>query len=112
MRIGRVGGVGLAVAGILRQVRRQLAARGVDGGLHVARGGIDVAIEIELESDRGRAERAGRGHLVDAGDASELALERRGNGGGHGSGLAPGRPAPTPITGKSTSGSDATGSSE
>ena len=81
-----IGRVGFAVARVLRHIRRQLAAGGVDGSLHVAGCGIDVAIEIELEGDVGRAERTGRRHLVDAGDAAELTLERRGNGGGHGFG--------------------------
>src|SRR6185312_2613451 len=67
----RVGGVDLAVARAERQVGRQVAAGGVDGGLHVARGGLDVAIEIELQRDRCGAQRRRRGHLVDAGDAAE-----------------------------------------
>ena len=50
----RVGRVDLAVVGARRQVRRQLAAGGVDRGLHVARGRVDVAVEIELQRDAGR----------------------------------------------------------
>ena len=80
----RIRRIDLAIPGIAGKVRRQLAARGVDGGLYVAGGGIDVAVEIELQNDAGRAELADRGHLVDAGDASELALERSRDGGGHG----------------------------
>ena len=88
----RFGRIGLAVAGILRQVRRQLAARGVDRGLHVAGGGIDVAIEVELQGDGGRAQRAGRSHLVHAGDAAKLPLQRRGHGRGHGLRAGAGQP--------------------
>ena len=46
----------------------------------------------------------------DAGDAAELALQRRGDRGGHVSGLAPGRLALTEMVGKSTCGSGETGS--
>ena len=51
----RVGRIDLAVGRIARQVGRQLAAGRVDGGLHVARGGVDVAVQIELQRDRRRA---------------------------------------------------------
>ena len=51
----RVGRVDLAVVGEARQVGRQLGERSVDGRLDVARGAGDVAIEIELQRDRGRA---------------------------------------------------------
>ena len=47
---GRIGRIHLAVGGIVGQVGGQIAAGGVDGGLHVARGGIDVAVEIELQA--------------------------------------------------------------
>src|SRR4029077_344490 len=46
-----------------------------NGRLDVARGGIDVAIKIELKSDAGGAESTGRGHLSDAGNAPELTFE-------------------------------------
>ena len=42
-----------------------------------------LRFEIELHGDVGRAENAGGGHLGDAGDAAELALERRRDGRGH-----------------------------
>ena len=80
----RIRGVRFAIARVAGQIGGQLAARCVDGGLNVAGGGVDVAIEIELESDGGAAELAGRSHLRDAGDAAELALERSGDSGGHG----------------------------
>ena len=48
--IGRIGGIDFAVGRDAGQVGRQLAARGVDGGLHVARGGVDIAIQIELQT--------------------------------------------------------------
>ncbi len=72
----RVRGVDLAVAGIRGKVRGQLPPRGVDRGLHVARRGVDVSAEVELEHDLRLAERARRGHLGDPGDPAELALER------------------------------------
>ena len=69
----------------------QLGTGGVDGGLHVAGGAVDVAIEVELHVDAGRAQGGARGHLGDAGDAAELALERGGDGGGHGLGVGAGK---------------------
>ncbi len=67
-----------------------MRASGIDGGLHIARGAVDVAIEIELEDDAGGPGAGGRGHLIDAGYAGELALEGRGHGGGHGLGVGTG----------------------
>ena len=60
----RIGGIHFPVAGLAGQIGGKLAARGVDGGLHVARGGVDIAIQIELQRDVGGAELAGRGHLA------------------------------------------------
>ena len=80
---GRVGGIYFSIGGLAGQVGGQLAARGVDGGLNIASGGVDVAAQIKLESDAGAAEAAGGSHLGDAGDAAELALERSGHRGGH-----------------------------
>src|SRR5207237_1376046 len=40
----RVGRVDLAVAGIIRKIRRQLPAGGIDGGLHIARRRINVPV--------------------------------------------------------------------
>src|SRR6266568_1513570 len=79
----RVGRIDLAVGGIAPQAGRQLAARGVDRSLHVARSAVDVAVEIELQRDARVAERRGRGDLGDAGDAAERALERHRNGRRH-----------------------------
>src|SRR5262249_39492278 len=50
---GRVGRIDLPVARVRGQVRGQLAAGGVDRGLDVARGGVDVPRQVELEDDRG-----------------------------------------------------------
>ncbi len=81
-----IGRIDLAIAGIAGESRRQRAAGRVDRRLHVARRAVDVAVEIELQHDARRPERAGRGHLGDAGDAPERALERHGDGRGHGFG--------------------------
>ncbi len=80
----RVGRVGLKETWVLRQVGGQLRTRRVDGSLHVTRGAIDVAVEVELQGDIAATERARRGHLRDAGDASELALQGCCNGRGGG----------------------------
>ena len=46
-------------------------------------GHIDIEIEVELKGDNRAPVRAGGRHLLQAGDLSEGALERRGNGGSH-----------------------------
>ena len=79
-----VGRVDLAVGRWRRHVAGQQAARRVDRGLHVGRGAVDVAVERELQGDRGVAEPAPRRHRHQAGDGGELVLERRGDGCGHG----------------------------
>jgi hypothetical protein len=40
-----LGGIDLAVARIAGQIGGQISARGVDGRFHVARRGVDVAIQ-------------------------------------------------------------------
>ena len=72
-----VGGVDLPQVGIAREVRGEAAAGGVDRRLNVARGGVDVSIEVELERDRRLPEGALRRHLRDAGDEPELTLQGR-----------------------------------
>ena len=79
----RVARIDLAVVRPRRQVRRQIAAGGVDRGLDVARRALDVAVEPELDRDARRAERAHRGQLADAGDPADPALERHRDGGRH-----------------------------
>ena len=81
---GRVRRVYFAVGRILRQVGRQGASGGVNGSLHIASGGIDVAIEVELQDDVGRSQLAGRGHLGNARNPPELPFQRSGDGGAHG----------------------------
>ena len=78
-----VGRIDLAEARRRRQLRRQLAQRRGDVRLHVERGAVDVAVEVELHDDVGRAEHRRRGHHVDAGDRREGALERAGDRGRH-----------------------------
>src|SRR6266849_4812902 len=79
-----VSRISFSIRRLARKISGKLAASGVDGCLNVARGGVDVAIEIELESNTRGAEPARGSHLSDAGNAAELALERGGDGGGHG----------------------------
>ena len=71
--------IGFAEPRQRRQVARQIRQRGVDRGLHVARGAVDVAADRELQLDAGGAERTGRGDLVDAGDLAEPPLQWRRN---------------------------------
>src|SRR5579859_6256665 len=80
----RVGGIYLAIAGLAGKVGGELTARGVNGGLHVASRGVDVAIEIELKDDARGAVGARRRHLRDAGNVAEITFEGSGDIGGHG----------------------------
>ena len=82
----RVGGVHFAISGIGAQAGRQVGARRDDRGLDVARGAVDVAIEVELQRDTGLADAALRGHLGDIGDLAEMTLQRLGDAGGDGLG--------------------------
>src|SRR5258706_7932206 len=79
----RVGRIDFSICGLAGKIGGKLAASGVDGGLNVARGRVDVAIEIELKSNARGAEAARGSHLRDAGNTAELALEGSGDGGGH-----------------------------
>ena len=110
MRIWRIGGVDLAIGRRTWQILRQLPGGGVDRSLDVVGGGVDVAVEVELDGDRGRAERARRRHLRDAGYLRDLPFERLGDRGRHRVGEAPGSEAETVMVGKSTCGRGATGS--
>ncbi len=79
----RIGGIDLTIGRRAGQVGGQTAAGGVDGRLHVARGGIDVAIEVELQRNGRRTQVTGRRHLRHAGNPAELPLQRRGDGRSH-----------------------------
>ena len=76
----RVGRIDLAIRRIGGKVGRQERSRGIDTCLHVACGAIDVAAEVELQRDGGGAERTRGGHLGEARDVAELALQRSGDG--------------------------------
>ncbi len=80
---GRIGRIHLAIAGIGRQVGGQVSSSRVDAGFDVARGGVDIAAQVELQGHVGAAQRARRGHFGDAGDVAELALQGSGHGRGH-----------------------------
>ena len=96
--MGASAGIDLAIRRIGGKVGRQVRSGGIDAGLHVARGDIDIAAEVELQRDGGGAERTRRGHLGEACDVAELALQGSGDGrchdlragagqaGGHGNG--------------------------
>src|SRR5207302_1215302 len=80
----RISRISFSICGLAGKIGGKLAASRVDGGLNVAGGGVDIAIQIKLKSDARVAEAARGSHLRDAGDAAELALERSGDGRGHG----------------------------
>lgn len=73
---GRVGRIDLSVGRRGRHVLGQLPARRIDGGEHVGASTVDVAREIELQDDLGRAGLALRRHLRDAGNERKLRFER------------------------------------
>ena len=87
----RVGRVHLRIERRVGQVARQRRAGGVDRRLHVLRGGVDVAVEIELQRDLADAERTRRGHRLQRRDLAELALQRRGDQRGDGVGIGAGQ---------------------
>ena len=68
----------------VRKVAGQIGGGGVQRRLHVAGGAVDVARQVELHRDAGRALRAHRGQLGDAGDLAQPLLDRRGDGRRHG----------------------------
>jgi hypothetical protein len=71
----RIGRIDFAVGRVARQIGRQIGARGVDRRLHVARGAVDVAADVELQGDARLPDAALRRHLGDVGDLAEVALE-------------------------------------
>jgi hypothetical protein len=72
------------------QVAGEIAQRRVEGGLHVTRGAVDVAGEVELDGNARGAERAARGQLGDPWDFAEPALERGRDRRRHGLGIGAG----------------------
>ena len=106
----RIGGIHFTVVGIARQIRRQVSARRIDGRLHVSRGGIDIAVQVELQGDAAVIPRvldevisvtaAMRPNCRSSGVATDEAMV---------SGLAPGSAALTEMVGKSTCGRGDTG---
>ena len=75
----RVGGIHLAVDRRIGQIRRQERAAGIDGGLHLLLGHVNVLIEIKLQNDQRGAEGARRGHLLQTWHLPELPFQRRGH---------------------------------
>ena len=86
----RVGRVEFPVERPGRQVGRQIHRRGVDRRLHVVRGAVDVAVDVELDDDRRVADRGGGGDLGHPGDLPQPAFQRRGDGVGHRFGIGAG----------------------
>src|SRR5580704_1421239 len=78
-----IGGIDFAVGGIRGEIGGEIGAGGIDGGFDVTRRAVDVAREIELNSDGSCSEATAGGHLGDACDVAELAFERSGDGRGH-----------------------------
>ena len=82
-KIGWSAGFTLRKEGGVGMLGGKLAASLRDGRLHIERGAIETAAQIELDGDAGLAEGVRRGHRVDAGDGGELFFERRGDRRGH-----------------------------
>ncbi len=71
------GRVDLLIRRRARHAGGQAAAGARDGGLNVLRSRVDLAVQRELNRNRGVALRVGRVHRLHAGDGGKLALERR-----------------------------------
>ena len=78
-----VGGINFPIRRVARQIRRKIAAGGVNSGLHVPGGAVDIAVQVKLHRDAGGPKSTRRRHLRDAGNSAELALERRRHRGSH-----------------------------
>ena len=87
----RVRRVHLGVGRRIGKIARQRRAGGVDRRLHVLRGAVDVAVEVELQRDLADAERARRGHHRQRRDLAELPLQRRRHQRGDGVGAGAGK---------------------
>ena len=74
-----------------RHVRRQLRRCAGDSGLHVLRGAVNVAAQVELQGNRGAAERTRRRHRINARDCGKLFFEWSRNGRSYGVGTRPGK---------------------
>ena len=72
-----IGGIDLGIDRGIRQVFRQRRGGSVDRRLHILRGTVDIAFQVELQSDGGKAEGRGRGHRLQRWNLAELALQRR-----------------------------------
>jgi hypothetical protein len=73
----RVSRIDLTDERRIRQVLWQVRIRRIDGRQRVGDSPIDLAAQFELQSDLDIAERTRRRHLGEAGDLTELQLERR-----------------------------------
>jgi hypothetical protein len=91
MMTGASDGLALRYVGLLRRVGWQVGARCVDGGLYLARGGVDVAVEVELQRHARRAVATVGRHLVHTGNHTQAPLQRRGHAAGHGLGAGTGQ---------------------
>ncbi len=107
--IGVADGLDFAERRPRLQVAGQVGERGVDRRLHVARGAVDVAVEVELHGDAGEPSDERDVISVTPG----ISPSRRSSGAATVcamvSGSAPGRLALTLMVGKSTDGMLATG---
>ena len=72
----RIGRIALAIARIGAQRCRKIRTRGIDGGLHVARRAVDIAVEPELQHDTRRPLRGGGRHFGDIGDLAQMLFQR------------------------------------
>src|SRR5262249_46154315 len=78
-----IRGIGLTVSWRIGEVSRQERRSGVDRCLDLLFGNIDVQVQCELKSNHRSSKRAGGGHLIQAGQLSELPLEWGGDGRAH-----------------------------
>ena len=68
--------IGFTIRRVARHAGRQLTASGVDRRLHVAGGGVDVAVKIKFQDDADRALPAIGRNVRDARDRAQRPLQR------------------------------------
>ena len=88
---GRRGGIELAEGGPSGHAGRQLVDDAVDGRLHLARGLVQVAVDVEEEPHLGGAGAAGRRDGRQPRNGAQRPFQRPGHGRRHAGGAGPGQ---------------------
>src|SRR6266849_689605 len=76
---GRIGGIDLAVDRRIGKIFGEKIRRAVDLRLHFLLRNVNVEVQVELQGNQRTPERTRRGHLQQAGNLPEVALQRSGH---------------------------------